>query len=293
MVTKNNKTGIKRGGEAQSKGANTLNRLKKIRSDMAMELLDFEGFGTYRPSPDPYEVKRSEIIVDKKLSKKIGKAEGTYITLESGAMSARIGEGYEPLRMAICDAIKKLAPRAENVLVVCLGNPNLTADALGSRVFENLKITRSLPEEIKPQIILSALCPNVFGATGIESFDIIKGVVERISPQLIIAVDSLASAAVGRIASAFQLCSSGITPGSGVANHRIRLDKSSLGADVVSIGVPLVVYASTIIAEAAGEKALKNAGEDIMNLIVTPKDIDVLVENCAEVIAAGINRAFG
>lgn len=254
---------------------------------MALELM-----GQAKKINDSYAIKKSRVNVDRRLSGEIGKPEGVYITLETGIVAMGLSTRYENLSKEISAAIREITPKAKNVLVVCLGNPNLTADALGSRVFENLNITRHLPKEFKANVMVSALCPNVFGATGIESFDIIKGVVERVKPQLVIAVDSLASAAVHRIASAFQVCSSGITPGSGVANHRLRLDKDSLGTDVISIGVPLVVYASTIIAEVAGENALADAGEDIMGLIVTPKDIDLLVEECAKVIAAGINRTF-
>jgi spore protease len=272
----------------QNIGQNTFMKTHtNLRTDMAAELL-----GRLESPQNPFEIKKSRVDVDKQQSLKINKPEGSYITIETGIVTNGLSSRYELVASQISSSIRELIPLAKNVLVVCLGNPNLTADALGSRVFENLNITRHLPKEMEKEVMVSAICPNVFGMTGIESFDIIKGVVERVKPQLVIAVDSLASAAVSRIASAFQLCSSGITPGSGVANHRMRLDKESLCTDVISIGVPLVVYATTIIAEAAGRGALKHANEDILNLIVTPKDIDILVEECAKVIASGINRTF-
>lgn len=261
--------------------------LGNIRSDLAAEIL-----GSVAALKNPFDIKKSSVDVDKALSQRINKPAGTYITIESHIVKNGLAAKYSDVVLALSDGIKEISPKVNNVLVVCLGNPNLTADALGAKVFENLSITRHLPKEYHSGIIVSAICPNVFGMTGIESYDIIKGVVERIKPQLIICVDSLASAAVSRIASAFQLCSSGITPGSGVANHRMRLDKDSLGVQVISIGVPLVVYATTIIAEAAGEQAIANASDEIINLIVTPKDIDMLVDECGKIIAAAINRTF-
>jgi len=264
-----------------------------IRSDMAVELV-----GGKTEIADSARIKKSRIEVDAEVSAKIKKPEGIYITVETGIVNSGRVDKYDTLSKALSCAVRELSPDTKSVLVVGLGNPNLTADALGQKVFSNLLITRHLSGEYAKEsgldigVSVSAICPNVSGVTGIESFDVIKGVVDRVKPGLVIAVDSLASAAVGRIASAFQLCSTGITPGSGVANHRMRLDKDSLGVDVISIGVPLVVYASTIIQEATGSYAPDGVSDIIMNLIVTPKTIDLLVEECGKIIASAINRAF-
>ena len=264
-----------------------------IRSDMAIELVHGNA-GT----SNSLQIKKSRIEVDEKMSKKIGRPIGSYITLETNIVGNGRIDKYDNISKEIAASIKEIIKKSvQTVLVVGLGNPYLTADALGKEVFSNLIISQHLDKNERTKLGIecgiAALCPNVSGVTGIESFDVIKGVVDRIKPDLVIAVDSLASASVGRIGTAFQLCSSGITPGSGVANHRVRLDKESLGCDVISIGVPLVVYASTIIIEAAGEKAMDNLSEEFMGLIVTPKTIDILVEDCAKVIASGINNAFG
>lgn len=138
---------------------------------------------------------------------------------------------------------------------------------------------------------ISVITPNVLGVTGIESIDVIAGVCERIKPDVVIVVDSLASAAVSRIGCAFQISNTGITPGSGVSNHRARLDKSSLGTLVISVGVPLVVYASTIIEDAL-EGTKQEFNKEIGNMIVTPKDIDLYVETCATIVAHAINQTF-
>lgn len=259
-------------------------KLSFLRTDMALEAV-----GT-PPAPRPDKIKRTEITIDEDTSRRVGKPAGRYITVETGIVCRGFKHLYPRLIDALAEVLIQECRDVGSVLVVGLGNPRLTADALGSRVFDNLVVTRGALEETK--VSLCALCPNVPGATGIESFDVIKGAVGQINPDLVIAVDSLASAAVGRIGSAFQFCSSGITPGSGVANHRMRLSRDTLGVDVLSIGVPLVVYATTIIAEAAGRDALSDVDNDIAGLIVTPKDIDVLAEECGYVVGSAINRAF-
>lgn len=232
------------------------------------------------------KIVRTDIELDETTANKYGKATGKYVTIECDAVKTGDRDFYKRLSNAISEVVDELGGQASNVLVVGLGNPKLTADSLGSKVFDRLIVTRQL-EDYDTQI--SGICPNVMGVTGIESFDVIKGVCERIKPDLVVAVDSLASATTGRIAAAFQLCSSGITPGSGVSNHRMRLSEQSLGCRVISLGVPLVVYAGTIINEAVGSD---RPTSDIEDFIVTPKDIDYLVEECADVIASAINKTF-
>ncbi|MBR2967807.1 MAG: GPR endopeptidase [Clostridia bacterium] len=250
-----------------------------IRTDMAIELSPISQKGKAK-------IARTDVELDEQTAKKYGKAAGCYITIESDVVKNLDMKGYKKLAAAISEVLLELGGNANSVLVVGLGNPKLTADSLGSKVFDRLVVTRQLGGS---GTMISAICPNVMGVTGIESFDVIKGVCERVKPDLIVAVDSLASATTGRIASAFQLCSSGITPGSGVSNHRMRLDCDSLGCKVISLGVPLVVYASTIISEAVGDVDIDN---ELSELIVTPKDIDFLVSECADIIAAAINKAF-
>lgn len=250
------------------------------RTDMAIEMGKFGNrFGKGR-------IVRTDIDLDDVTAKRYGKAPGKYITVECEAVKNGDRNYYKRLSSAIGEVLDELGGSATNVLVVGLGNPKLTADSLGSKVFDRLVVTRQFDEE---GIQISGICPNVMGVTGIESFDVIKGVCERINPDLVIAVDSLASATTKRLAAAFQMCSSGITPGSGVSNHRMRLSEDSLGCSVISLGVPLVVYAGTIIDEAVGDDRRKS---DIEDFIVTPKDIDYLVEECADVIAAAINTTF-
>lgn len=235
-------------------------------TDMAMELKT----GSIRRKTE--HTVRTDITLDEKDARRLGKAQGTYITVEADADADN-----DELVSSLADGLKETSGRADKVLVVGLGNPHLTADMLGNLVTDKIETG----ERIK------ALRPSVTGVTGIESFDVVKGVCNVIKPDIVVAVDSLASATVSRIGRAFQICSSGITPGSGVGNHRIRLCYETLGVKVVSIGVPLVVYASTIAEECGGKPDGK-----LSELIVTPKDIDYLVDRCAEVISKALSKAF-
>lgn len=251
-----------------------------VFTDMAVE------FCRHKHHKDDGLIKYYEVNVDEQLSKQLGKPCGKYATLETTAVVK--GEAYEYKRVtdALCACIKDYCKGCDKVMAVGLGNPDLTADALGDRVFKRLSVNRHLNGDNSKKY-LCALTPNVLGMTGIESFDIISAVAERVKPDVIVVVDALTAAAASRIATAFQVTDSGITPGSGVENHRRRIDRKSLGIKVVSIGVPLVVYASTIAREYCS-----GAGDRGFDMIVTPKDVDVLVEDCAGIIADAINGAF-
>ena len=170
----------------------------------------------------------------------------------------------------------------ENILIVGLGNRNISADSLGAKVVKNIIVTRHI-EEIKSLRKVSAIIPSVLGLTGIESFDIVSSVVERIRPTLTIVIDSLCASSYTRLGTSFQINNSSITPGGGVQNARRKLDSKSLGCDFISIGVPLVIYANTFTS---------NQNEDFNNLIVTLKDIDEASSICAKIIAYSLNMAI-
>ncbi len=247
-------------------------------TDMAVE------FCKHKHTKDDGLIKYYEVKVDKDMSKKLGKPCGRYATLETDAVLSGMTGEYPRISDALGSCVKEYCKGCDKIMAVGLGNPDLTADALGDRVFKRLTVTRHL----NPDKYLCALTPNVLGMTGIESFDIISAVADRIRPDVVIVVDALTAAAAGRIATAFQVTDSGITPGSGVENHRRRLDESSLGIRTVSVGVPLVVYSSTIAKDYCG-----GAERSRCDMIVTPKDVDILVEDCAKIIAGAINGAFG
>ena len=227
-------------------------------------------------------IKRTDIILDEQSAAKLRRAPGKYITVESDAVTKGDRNILPRLSRAVAGAIEELLPDSGSFLVVALGNPAMTADALGSRCAAKITATRHL--KLSGCREVSIVTPNVLGSTGIESAEIVIGAVKCVRPDAVIIIDSLASAATERLAAAFQLTDTGITPGSGLENHRMRLDSGTLGVPVVGIGVPLVVYASTIIEEAGGDPTATARG-----LVVTPKDIDVFVDDCAYVIAEAVN----
>ena len=201
----------------------------------------------------------------------------------------------------------------------------MTSDSLGPKVVSKLMVTRHLiqyvPEEVEEGVRpVCAIAPGVLGITGIETGEIIRGIVDRIRPDCIIAIDSLASRKLDRVNTTIQISDTGISPGSGVGNKRMDLSRETLGVPVIAIGVPTVVDAATIANEVIdlvidnfmnqpGEGAqfynmLKNINREDKyqliqrvlepysgNLIVTPKEIDEVIERLAKVIANGINIA--
>ncbi|MEI3396413.1 MAG: GPR endopeptidase [Clostridia bacterium] len=208
------------------------------------------------------------------------------------------------------------------ILVVGLGNIYVTPDALGPKVINEIDVTRHLINYL-PQYVeegtrmVSAIAPGVLGTTGIETVEILKGIVENIRPKLLIVIDALASRSIERISSTVQLSDTGIVPGAGVGNTRSEISKNTLGIPVIAIGIPTVVETAVLVNdcldvfiqklqdEAKSNDYLNKLKEEDnyeeikeallpkeYNLIVTPKEIDDLIENMKDVVARGINFAI-
>lgn len=243
----------------------------------------------------------------------IGKPVGTYITIEAPRIKYS-EEVYENTCLAISREIKKLCniDRNTKTLVVGLGNDTITPDALGPEVVSGLMVTNHIKTHLADILDESyssvcALIPGVLGTTGIESTDIIKGVCDRIKPEIVICVDALAARSASRISTTFQLSDTGISPGSGVENKRKEINERTIGAKVIAIGVPTVVDAATIASDSI-DAALERAGgfgkedkreiikkaltENAGNMMVTPKDIDLVIKRAAKTVANGINLAL-
>ena len=218
--------------------------------------------------------------------------------------------------------IKGLINPKDEILVVGLGNLYSTPDSLGPKVIQSIDVTRHIFKYL-PQYVnendreVSAISPGVLGSTGIETQEILKGIVDNVKPKLIIAIDSLASKSVERISSSVQLSDTGIIPGAGVGNKRRELSKDTLGVPVIAIGIPTVLDFATIVSEGLDlfienlqDKAMSNEYlnqlhdrdnyEEVKsalnigeyNMIVTPKEIDDLVDNMKDIVAKGINIAI-
>ncbi len=231
-------------------------------------------------------------------AKAIGKPVGTYLTLEAPDMAMPDEGSHREISEALSEQLKALLKDdVESVLVVGLGNREVTPDALGPEVVGNLYITRHILREYgeyafpdKKVAAISGIVPGVMAQTGMETLEIIKGVINETKPQLVIAVDALAARSVKRLGRTIQIADTGINPGSGVGNHRKGLNLESLGVPVVAIGVPLVVDAATIVYDVCQD--VDKIPNGIVGMFVTPKNIDETVKNISYTISEALNMTF-
>lgn len=241
------------------------------------------------------------------------KPTGTYITMEAPKLSVPDEAYHREISEELARYLKKLLPgdRDCSVLVVGLGNREITADALGPMVVDNLKITRHIVREYgvaamgeEHVIRVSSLVPGVMAQTGMETQEIIQGVVNETKPDVLVVVDALAARSIKRLNCTIQVTDTGISPGSGVGNYRNGLNRETMKIPVIGIGVPTVVDAGTIIHDAVSEllESLEESEMDeflselisplMMSMYVTPKDIDETVKRLSYTISEGLNLAF-
>lgn len=256
----------------------------------------------------------------------LGKPVGNYITLDvkeiKNADEERIEEIAEIMADELRTVIGEHVSDTDDILVVGLGNRYVTPDALGPKVVPEIEVTRHIleympkimPEDTRP---VSAISPGVLGITGIETMEILNGIVQNIKPKMLIVIDALATRKLERISSSIQIADTGIVPGAGVNNARKEISINTLGIPVIAIGIPTVVDLATITNECINifienlqQKAMSNSTlnelkekdnyEEIKealipkdyNMIVTPKEIDKLIDNMSEIVARGINKSM-
>lgn len=252
----------------------------------------------------------------------IGKPVGNYITIDAPGLRRRNRDLQEEVGKILVEQLAKLLHQGENdsALVVGLGNWNATPDALGPRVTEKLLVTRHLKPYVPADVAgglrsVAAISPGVLGLTGIETAEVIHGIVERIKPTVVICIDALAARAVERIGTTIQIADTGINPGSGIGNARRGLNKETLGVPVIAMGVPTVVHAANIVHDtfeamagqfsnakpffqlfSSQEERRQMVGQVISptvgELVVTPKEIDDMIEDMAKVIAGALNAVL-
>ena len=265
-------------------------------------------------------------ITNENGEKAIGKPKGIYTTIDIKnlkiAQEEEINKASEVLAKELGDIISMHIDKQGEILVVGLGNESVTPDALGPKTINEIEVTRHfinyMPQYVKEGTrMVSAISPGVLGTTGIETVEILKGVVQNINPKLVIVIDALASRSIERISSTIQISDTGIVPGAGVGNTRKEISQKTLGVPVIAIGIPTVVELATLVSEGIDifierlqEKAESNEYlnrlqqndkyEEVKealnigeyNMIVTPKEIDGLIENMKEIVAQGINLAM-
>jgi spore protease len=270
-------------------------------------------------------------IVSDQGAQAMGKLPGHYVTIEVPALRQKDTDLQDRVATKLAQEFEAFLQKlgiAKNakVLIIGLGNWNVTPDALGPIVVENVMVTRHyfelMPDQVSPGYrAVSAIAPGVLGTTGIESSEIVQGIVEKSKPDLVIAIDALASRSIERVNTTIQIADTGIHPGSGIGNKRKGLTKDTLGVPVIAIGVPTVVYASTIVNSVIDmmqrhfSQQTSNTGQilgmldqmsenerlelvrEVLNpvghdLLVTPKEIDQFIEDIGNIIASGLNAAL-
>ena len=281
------------------------------RTDLAME--SFAGDDSY-PGVEVHRWEESDIqlnevvICTDEAARALGKPRGSYLTLECRLLRDHDPDARAAMANLLGEELSRMLSPAAPVLVVGLGNRDVTPDSLGPAVIDKTLVTRHmLQSEFAASGMASvcALAPGVLGVTGIETMEIVESLVQKLRPGAVICIDSLAARDSDRIGCTIQLSNTGIQPGSGVGNHRKPLTRETLGVDVIAVGVPTVIYAATLARDAfallsGGDKqddALGSMEQELLettlgNLIVTPRDIDAIVKNCAALIAGGLNRAL-
>lgn len=280
--------------------------------------------GTEEQINDKIKVSRVK-ITNQNGENAIGKPIGNYTTIDVKGLKLATDEDIQKTAETLTNELKKMIDihidKQGELLIVGLGNIYVTPDSLGPKVINEIDVTRHIQKYLPQYLdegtrVVSAISPGVLGTTGIETVEILKGIVENIHPKLLIVIDALASRNIERISSTIQISDTGIVPGAGVGNTRQEISQSSLGIPVIAIGIPTVVELATLVSDGIDifidrlqEKAESNeylnklqqddkyeevkealnVGE--YNMIVTPKEIDDLIENMKDVVARGINFA--
>lgn len=284
--------------------------MRAMWTDLAMEAQG-EGLCTQQL---PNGIERTVVrIEDEDAASRLGRPMGTYVTLSCPQQLSIELSTRRALSEELSRALREMLPEnAKSVLVAGLGNRSVTPDALGPRTVERVLVTRHmdgcLPQDVQRR--MSSVCaaaPGVLGVTGIETAEVLRGLAGHVRPDAVIAVDALAARSSARICSTVQVADTGISPGSGVGNHRKALTRQTLGVPVIAVGVPMVVYASTIARDAVAalggegdeedEERLAQCVERVVSerlgeMIVTPREVDALVERMAGIVAEGINLAL-
>lgn len=316
----------------QQPEANQIN----VRTDLAIEVSEalekestsgIPGVSVQRISNTEDEINITRVLIENEEgAREMGKAKGSYITIESPNMQINDPDAHEAVIKAFAKELMSLLPKTKEktVLVVGLGNRNATPDALGPIVATKVVVTRHIGQKLPWQIDesvcqLSAITPGVMGITGIETSEIISGVVDKIKPDYVLVVDALGARNAARVNTTIQINDTGIEPGAGIGNKRKAITAENMGCPVIAIGVPTVVDAATLVSDMMDHliEAMLAETEDqefykmleslskqekyllvkevlyphIGNMFVTPKEIDEVNEYLSTIIANGINIA--
>lgn len=270
---------------------------RSIRTDLAMEAAeaavltaeDIEQKAVTRGGARVTDI----VVKSERGERELGRSRGRYVTVEVPPLSDD-DRRLEEYAVLTGEYIASLLPKTGTVLVVGLGNIHVTPDALGPQAADMVLATRHIGgefarstglDDLRPVAVLT---PGVLGQTGIESGEVVRGVCQAVRPAAVVAIDALAARSLTRLGCTVQLADTGIAPGSGIGNNRRRLDRELLGVPVIAVGVPTVVDARTLVAELTG----READEEGASMIVTPREIDLVIDRASRLVAMAVNRAL-
>lgn len=281
----------------------------KVRTDLALEAKEsveekasgLRGVSIEEHFEEESEVQITKVVIESKNgAKEMGKPMGTYITLEAPNMVEPDEDYHQEISKELAKHLRQIIPKAteeQSVLVVGLGNRDVTPDALGPNVINNMMITRHIIREYGKAAygsnkvnVISGIVPGVMAQTGMETAEIVKGIVEETHPDLVIVIDALAARSTKRLNRTIQITNTGIQPGSGVGNHRNAISEEVLGIPVIAIGIPTVVDAATIVNDAMDN--LLNSMSELNNMYVTPKDVDETIKRLSFTVSEALNMAL-
>lgn len=271
-----------------------------LRTDLALEKRELLGReepeGVESEESDQGGVKFTKIrVINEKGSEALGKPIGTYITAEIPELMKNPVTDEDMIE-AVAAQLRSLLPKDGSILAVGLGNTRITPDAVGPKSVSMVLATRHIGKELSDEIGLGELrsvagfVPGVLGRTGLEAAESVKGLVGAVSPSAIIVVDALAARKLSRLGTTIQISDVGIIPGSGVGNARKEITERSVGVPVISVGIPTVVDVGTLVADLTGSNS--EIPSESRDMIITPREIDIVIERASELIGMSINKAL-
>ena len=294
----------------------------RVRTDLALEAterfreedVEIRGVAIRESYDEEKDIRTTVVKIETENgAKAMGRPQGTYITIEAPNLSLPDEDYHREVSEEIARHLRQLLNLQEetSVLVVGLGNREITPDALGPHVVDNMRMTRHIIREygvsgmgVQKAHRVSGIVPGVMAQTGMETLEIIQGIVTETKPEVVIAIDALAARSTRRLNRTIQITDTGINPGSGVGNHREGLNEENLQVRVIGIGIPTVVDAATIVhdamahlLEALDEAEQKEFLEEMISpqlhsLFVTPKDVDETIKRLGYTISEGLNMVF-
>ena len=283
-----------------------------FRTDLALERRDIyqkvnnlkqiDGIkSTEEEINEKLKVTRVEIL-NKNGEKAIGKPVGNYVTIDVKKLKLAEDEDIQKASEVVTKELKKIinihTDKQGDILVVGLGNIYVTPDALGPKTAKMINATKHLNKKSKKNV--AVIYPNVMSKTGMETSDIVKAIVDKEQIDLVIAIDSLATRKIDRLNKVIQITDTGISPGAGIGNYRKRMVQEYLKVPVIAIGVATVVDSYSLLYEYFDKTNLSKIEKkkiskeikslEVPNLYLTPKEIDLELNELSKVISKILNK---